>query len=79
MMLLSTMNNNTSFSSRSSLELDVDIFHTTPLEPDSDFDFEVPVGMEGEIFWTSLLVSSSDSYLDLLLMILVKLNKIINK
>ena len=49
MMLLSTMNN-TSFSSRSSLELDVDIFHTTPLESDSDFDFEVPIGMEGEIF-----------------------------
>ena len=39
---------NTSFSSRSSLELDVDIFPTTPLEPDPDFG--VHIGMEGEIF-----------------------------
>ena len=47
MMILSMMNN-TSFSSRSSLELDVDIFPTTPLERDPEFG--MPIGMEGEIF-----------------------------
>ena len=47
-MMLVSMNNNTSFSSWSSLELDADIFPTTPLEPDPDFG--VPIGMEGKIF-----------------------------